>query len=56
MDTKQSRKKRKQGKSPEKDHQYDKQVATATTKCSKASKSGPIKAKLKKPENNSSSA
>ncbi len=36
---KQSWKKRKQGKSPKRDHQYDKQVATATTTSSKASKS-----------------
>ncbi len=50
MDTKQSRKKRKQGKSPETDHQNDKQVATATTTRSKASKSGQKKSKLKNPK------
>ncbi len=40
MDTKQSRKKRKQGKSPEKDLQNDKQVATTTRISSNASKPG----------------
>ncbi len=40
MDTKQSRKKRKPGKSPERDLENDKQVTTATRNSSIASKSG----------------
>ncbi len=52
----QSKKKRKSGKSPEKDVQNDKQVETATTKCSKKLNSGKKKTKLKKPENNSTGA
>ncbi len=40
MDTKQSTKKRKQGKSPEKDHQNEEQVVTATRNSSNASKPG----------------
>ncbi len=39
-DTKQSRKKRKPGKSPERDLENDKQVTTATRNSSIASKSG----------------
>ncbi len=53
MDTKQSRKKRKPGKSPEKDLQNDEQVATAARNSSNASKPGQKKAKLKKSGNKS---
>ncbi len=49
MNNKDSRKKRKQGKSPERDHQYDKQVGSAT-------RSGQKKAKLKKSEYNRTGA
>lgn len=56
METEQSKKKRKPGKSPEKDVQNDEQVETATTKHLKKSNSGQKKAKLKKPENNSTGA
>ncbi len=52
MNNKESRKKRKQGKSPERDRQYDKQVGSATRMYTNASKSGQKKAKLKKSEYN----
>ncbi len=52
MNNKESRKKRKQGKSPERDHQYDKQVESATRMYSNVSKSGQKKVKLKKSEHN----
>ncbi len=56
MNNKESRKKRKQGKSPERDHQYDKQVGSATRTYSNVSKSGQKMAKLKKLEYNRTGA
>ncbi len=56
MNNKESRKKRKQGKSPEKDHKYDKQVGSATRTYSNVSKSVQKKAKLKKLEYNMTGA
>ncbi len=50
MDKKQARKKRKQDKSPEKNHQHDDKVASATRMSSIVSKSGQKKAKSKKLE------
>ncbi len=56
MNNKESRKKRKQGKSPERDHQYDKQVGSATRTYSNVSKSEQKKEKLKKSECNRTGA
>ncbi len=56
IDKKQSRKKRKQGKSPKRDHQHDKQVASAKTTSSNAPKSGQKKAKSKELEYNRTGA
>ncbi len=52
IDKKKSTKKRKQSKSPKRDHPRDEQVASATRTSSIASKSWQKKVKSKKLENN----
>ncbi len=56
MDKKQARKKRKQDMLPEKDHQHDNKIASATKTSSIASKSGQNKAKSKKSEKKTTGA